>query len=129
MKMGTHQTGGIRFLSGEDMQKIHEQALVILQKTGIEIDDDAALQMLADAGANADLQKKIARFPADLVEHSLTTLPREITLAGRNPQRDLVLRPDGKMHTRNTGGMARIQDLKTGAVRDALLDDVADFTR
>jgi trimethylamine:corrinoid methyltransferase-like protein len=37
MKMGTHQTGGIRFLSGEDMQKIHEQALVILQKTGIEI--------------------------------------------------------------------------------------------
>ena len=64
-----------------------------------------------------------------MVEQALKTVPREITLAGRNPERDLVLRPNGTMRTRNTGGMAHIRDLKTQQVRDATLADVADFTR
>ena len=93
-----NEKGGIekvRFLSKEGMQKIHEQALLILENTGIEVDHEGALQMLGDAGADINVQAKTAKIPADLVEQSLAKMPRKITLAGRNPERDFVLEPGG----------------------------------
>ena len=121
--------GNVRFLSKEDMQKIHEQALRVLDDTGIGVESDAALQMLGDAGAVIDAETQTAKIPPDLVEQALETLPRRITLAGRNPERDLVLEPGGKMRSRNAGGLTQIQELETGEIRDALLADVADFAR
>lgn len=121
--------GNVRFLSKEDMQKIHEQALRVLEDTGIGVESDAALQMLGDAGADVDEKTQTAKIPTDLVEQALEKLPRRITLAGRNPERDLVLEPGGKMRSRNAGGLTQIQELETGEIRDALLADVADFAR
>ena len=127
-----NEKGGIgkaRFLSKEGMQKIHEQALLILSGTGIKVDHDGALQMLGDAGADVDSQTKTAKLPADLVEQSLAKVPRKITLAGRNPERDFVLEPGGKVRTRNAGGMTQVQDLETGEIRTAVLGDVENFAR
>lgn len=121
--------GKVRFLSERDMQKIHEQALRVLEGTGIGVDSDAALQMLGDAGAEVDFKMKTAKIPADLAEQCLAKVPRKITLAGRNPERDLVLEPGGKIHTRNAGGLTQIQDIETGEIREAVFTDVADFTR
>jgi trimethylamine--corrinoid protein Co-methyltransferase len=131
-EMIRNDKGGIaeaRFLTREGMEKVHEQTLLILERTGIGVDDDTALQMLADGGAKVDQQAKTVTFPAELVERCLATVPRRITLAGRNPDRDLLLEPGGKMRTRNAGGMTQVHDLETGNVRDAMLADVADFCR
>jgi len=116
-------------LSKEDMHKIHEQALLILENTGILIDHPGALQMLQEAGARVDLDAKLAKFPPELVMNCLKTVPRSITLAGRDPNHDLLLEPKGKMYSRNTGGMAHIRDMETGQVRPAELTDVADFAK
>lgn len=121
--------GKVRFLSDEGMKKIHEQALLILEGTGIEVDSDVALQMLGDAGADVDFKTKTVKLPADLVEQCLAKVPRKITLAGRNPERDLILEPGGKMRSRNAGGLTQIQDIETGEIRNALRADVADFAR
>jgi trimethylamine--corrinoid protein Co-methyltransferase len=124
--------GGIaetRFLTREDMQKIHEQTLLVLEHTGIGVDDEGALRMLADGGAKVDQQAKTVRFPADLIERCLASVPRRITLAGRNPERDFVLEPGGKMRTRNAGGMTQIHDPESGKIRSATLADVAEFCR
>ena len=127
--MGQLDMGKIRYLSDEDMQKIHEQALVILERTGVEIDEDAALRLLADTGADVDHRTGVVRFSAEMIAQCLQTVPREILLAGRNSERDLILSPRGSMVTRNTGGMLYVSDLTTGEVRDANLDDVTEFTR
>ena len=127
-----NEKGGIekaRFLSKEGMEKIHEQALLILANTGIEVDHEGALQMLGDAGADIDVQAKTAKIPADLVEQALAKMPRKITLAGRSPERDFVLEPGGKIRTRNAGGMTKVQDLETGEIRIAVLEDSENFTR
>jgi trimethylamine--corrinoid protein Co-methyltransferase len=124
--------GGIaeaRFLTREGMQKIHEQTLIVLERTGIGVDDDAALQMLADGGAKVDRLTNTVTFPADLIERCLKTVPRRITLAGRNPERDFVLEPGCKMRTRNAGGMTQIHDSESGEVRNATLADVGEFCR
>ncbi|MBW2678512.1 MAG: trimethylamine methyltransferase family protein, partial [Deltaproteobacteria bacterium] len=122
--------GGIdkaRFLTESDMQKIHAQSLFLLENTGIGIEHEKTMQMLAEAGAKVDYENKSVRMPAELVEKSLKTVPRKITLAGRNPERDLILEPGGTIRTRNTGGMTQIHDLATGEIREAILADTADF--
>jgi trimethylamine--corrinoid protein Co-methyltransferase len=127
-----NEKGGIgraRFLSKESMQKIHEESLRVLENTGISVDHDEALQMLGDAGADVDSKTRTVKIPPDLVEQSLPEVPRRITLAGRNPERDLLLEPGGKMHTRNAGGMTQVLDGETGEIRDAGLADLADFAR
>ena len=119
----------IRILSKDGMQKIHEQALRVLEETGIRVDSDTALKMLADAGAGVDFTTKTVKLPPQLVETCLEKVPRKITLAGRNPKRDLVLEPDGIMYTRNAGGQTQILDINTGEIRNALLTDVEDHAR
>ena len=121
--------GNVRFLQDSDMQKIHEQALYLLENTGIGIEHQAGMEMLENAGALVDYEKKTARFSASLVKKCLASVPRKITLAGRNPERDLILEPNGTMRTRNTGGMTQIHDLETGEIRESVLSDTADFAR
>lgn len=116
-------------LSKEDMHKIHEQALIILEKTGIWVDHEKALAMLKDNGADVDFETRMVKFPPQLVEKCLELAPRKITLAGRDPQQDLLLEPGGAMYSRNTGGMAHIRDMESGKVRSASLDDVANFAK
>lgn len=121
--------GRVRFLSKEGMERIHEQALLILKNTGIEVDHDEGLRLLGDAGADVDLATKTVKIPSDLVEQCLAKVPRKITLAGRNPGRDLLLEPGGKIRSRNAGGMTQIYFSETGELRDATLADVGDFAR
>ena len=125
-------SGGIntvRFLTERDMQKIHRQALDLLENTGIGIEHETGMKMLEKAGAAVDYDKKTARFGPALVEKCLASVPRRIVLAGRNPERDLVLEPGGTVRTRNTGGMTQIHDLETGEIRASVLSDTADFAR
>jgi trimethylamine--corrinoid protein Co-methyltransferase len=125
-------SGGIktvRFLTESDMQKIHAQALYLLENTGIGIEHTAGMAVLEKAGATMDYDKQTARIPEALVEKCLASVPRKITLAGRNPERDLILEPGGTMRTRNTGGMTQIHDLETGEIRESVLSDTADFAR
>jgi trimethylamine:corrinoid methyltransferase-like protein len=75
------------------MQKIHAQSLFLLENTGFGIEHEIALKMLAEAGATVAYENNSVRIPAELVEKSLKTVPRKITLAGRNPGRDLILEP------------------------------------
>jgi trimethylamine--corrinoid protein Co-methyltransferase len=127
-----NEKGGIdkvRFLSKEDMQMIHEQALRVLQNTGIAVDDDKALKMLGDAGADVDFKTQTVKIPPNLVEKCLPKVSRQITLAGRNPERDLLLEPGGKMLTRTAGGFTQFIDDETGEIRDARLADLVDFVR
>lgn len=78
----------IEILSNEDMKKIHEASLDILEVTGLRIDHKETLEKLADAGAKIDIDKNLARIPADLIECSVAKVPRKICLAGRNPEYD-----------------------------------------
>ena len=121
--------GRVRFLSKEGMERIHEQALLILKNTGIEVDHDEGLRLLGDAGADVDLATKTVKIPSPLVEECLAKVPRKITLAGRNPARDLLLEPGGKIRSRNAGGMTQIYFSDTGELRDAELADVGAFAR
>lgn len=72
-------------LSTSDRERIHRESLRILDQVGVRIHSQKALKLLQQSGARIDWDAKIARIPAELVEHSLQTAPQSFTLGARNP--------------------------------------------
>jgi trimethylamine--corrinoid protein Co-methyltransferase len=119
----------IRFLSDEDVRKIHEQTLAILEDVGVTVMHEGGRAMLADAGAKVDSQTHVARIPPHLVEQSLRTAAKRIVLGTRDPDRNLVLEVGGKMYVRNGGGPGHIVDMESGEARGVTTTDLADYAR
>ena len=70
----------LRFLSDELIERIIAEARDILEKLGMEINNEGVLKLLADHGAKVDLGKKHASFPADLIDKALGTAPGSFRL-------------------------------------------------
>jgi trimethylamine--corrinoid protein Co-methyltransferase len=79
--------------------------------------------VLAEAGADVDYEKTVARLPAELVERALATLPRTFTLGGRTPEYDLPL--DGEHAYITSDGCATFVREHDGSVRPSAKADVA----
>lgn len=116
-------------LSWEQMELIHKEAVRLLEELGIEVDHPEGLEILEGAGARVDFDTRMVQFPEKMVMQALDDTPRRIILGARDPEKDCRLEPGGKLHSRNTGGMAHIRDLGSETVRDVTLADVAEFTR
>jgi trimethylamine:corrinoid methyltransferase-like protein len=80
------------FTSGAECGLIVEQALEILEETGMRFGPCAALDDLERAGARVDREAGVARLPADLVEGTVARLPRTVLLAGATPDDDCLSR-------------------------------------
>lgn len=123
------KTARANILTQQEMDTIHEKALYMLENTGIRVEHAEGMDLLEKAGALVDRKTEMVKMPKRLVEESLKKVPRTITMAARNPEKDVVLEPMGRMYSRNTGGMAEFLDIETGKIRDARLEDVAAFTK
>lgn len=120
----------IRYLDDDQVQKVHENALALLQEQGFLVDHPGALELLASHGARVDMDKRVARVEPDMVQRCLDAAPREVLLAARDPERDVRLRCDPAVPvTRNGGGVDRLVDPESGEDRDMGLDDVRALTR
>lgn len=128
-KIQGERIAGSGLLSHEDMDMIHSQALRLLAEKGVEIDHLEGLEILQGAGAEVDFDTRMAAFPESLIMKGLEDNPKKIVLGARDPEKDCVLEPGGKLYSRNTGGMAHIRDMGAETVRDVNLEDVAEFTR
>ncbi len=66
-----------RVLSDAEVDRLHEQALRLLEDPGMRIENTEILQALARGGAKVDLQREIVRFPPRLVEETIAIARRE----------------------------------------------------
>jgi trimethylamine---corrinoid protein Co-methyltransferase len=76
-------------LDEEGCAAVHAATLQVLEKTGVEVQHDGALKLLAGAGARVDGTR--VRIPAALVDDALAAAPRSITLASRGETAGLEL--------------------------------------
>jgi trimethylamine--corrinoid protein Co-methyltransferase len=85
----------------EEIIKIYDAAIEILDKTGMNVAHKKALDMLAGFGARVDMAKKRVYFPRDLVEKCLALAPSEFTCSGRTEEFDYKagLYVDAKIRT------------------------------
>lgn len=117
----------LRILSDEDMQKIHNASLSILENTGMLIDHHEARNRLQEAGAKVNHESKIVKFPPELVKKSLESIPRTLTYAGRNLENDMILKAGGDVYARTPGGAVSYIDLRTGEYRKARIGDMKEW--
>ena len=103
--MKTSSIEPIRYLSREEMGAIHNAALQILERTGMWVDHLKALEYLRGAGCPVDMDRRIAKFPAEVVESALARMRRNFADPNRWPSAcrcgirkcGLTLRPSASM--------------------------------
>lgn len=118
----------LEILTAEDVQKIHEATLWIIEHVGVRFPSERALSIWETHGASVDREKQIVRAKSELIENALKACPPTYNLAARDPSQDLPL--DGNHVYLGTDGCGvEVIDLETGVRRISCLQDVADISR
>jgi trimethylamine---corrinoid protein Co-methyltransferase len=115
-------------LTNNELDELHDSTLQVLEKTGIFIENDAAMDCFEAANARVDRNSGIVKIPPQLVEDAIQSAPSKVLLAGRDPKHDLVL-GGNKVHFTNFSEGVKINDPYTGENRSPVKQDLADAAR
>jgi len=117
-------------LSEGEVREIHNASLEILTGTGIVIQNESVLSALAERGASVDLQKDLAKIPAELIEDALRSAPKatEVVLCNRDGKVDVRFGA-GKLHGASGNDAVYYYDSEKDEQRPASKSDVANFAR
>jgi trimethylamine--corrinoid protein Co-methyltransferase len=74
-------------LSQHDIEAIHHTSLTILRDLGVRLPSQEVLGALVEAGADVDLDHKVARIPERLVVGAIERAGKRYILYGRDPDR------------------------------------------
>jgi len=119
----------LTFLSNDELQRIHETTVEVLENVGIKSFSDSITKVFADAGAEVDPKNKIVKIPENIVKEALKKAPKRFILCGRNPKNDIII--DNERIYFGMGGTPTpyIRDIETGEFRRPTRKDFADATR
>lgn len=78
-------------LSPDELARIHNASMTILETTGIEILDAEALDIFAKAGAKVDRAARRIWPGRDLIMEAVSHAPASFTLHARNPEKNIIL--------------------------------------
>lgn len=110
-----------RYMSSSQCEKIHYAALDILERLGVLLYSEEAIELLKAAGADVD--GNLVRISSGLVEQALVTVPKRISLFNRDG--DLVMPVEGNSIFFGPGSdCLNILDHRTGKRRKPVLQDV-----
>lgn len=120
--------GRYRPLSSSEVQQIHEAALSVLARTGVEVVESECRHVFAQAGARVDKARDRVFLPRDLVERALKQVNRDVVLYSKDGRTDLHLR-NARVHLGTGGAAVHVLDLESGTVRESRLRDLYDIGR
>ncbi len=111
-------------LTSEQVERIHEASLEILETVGLLVRNEEARSRFAEHGCRVDAENQVVKFPRAVVEHFRAAFPPTFTFRGRDPQYDRTIPDDGPLMV--TGSSAPdVIDPVTGQERRARSDDIA----
>ncbi|MGB2763956.1 MAG: trimethylamine methyltransferase family protein, partial [Candidatus Aminicenantaceae bacterium] len=118
----------LEFLSKELIQKILNEAYYILEKQGVFVENQEALDLLKEAGMNVKNSSQRAHITPRLVEDSLSSTPSIIKLYDRTEKNEFIVGKDN-IHFDPGSAAITILDHKTSEERKAVSDDLIKFYR
>jgi len=127
---GKRHSGGfsLNVLTDDELDDIHLATLEVLQKTGVFVGTDEAMEVFDGGGAIIDPKKRVVKIPPHVVEDAIRSAPSTFIAAGRTPKNDVVLERNRVSFT-NFGEGIKIVDLYNGEYRDTTKEDVANAAR
>ena len=117
----------ISVLSEDEIERVHEKTLRILEDPGVKVMSERALRVLEDGGAKVDLKKMTASIPESLVKETLKSLPKRIKMCARNPKQDMVAPKTGHPFMATNGTAVYMTDMETGKRLTTKGKDLRDF--
>ncbi len=125
IKAGRLGNGGfsLNSLTDDELHEIHLATLEVLEKTGIFVENEDALELFHANGAKIDKKSKIVKLPPYMIEDTLRSAPPKFVMAGRRPEDDFVLESNRVGFT-NFGEGIQLNDLESGELRAPTKMDV-----
>ncbi len=121
-----HVNGGMyRVLSGQDLSQIHQAALTVLTRAGVQVGSEPFLSILSDAGGWVEKGGRVT-IPSEVVAEALEKVPNRVILYGRGKSPSLDL-GERRVHLGTGGAAVNILDLDSGELRDPMLADLGDI--
>ena len=117
----------VTVLSEDQIEAIHQTSLRILEEIGVQFLDEEALSILRQHRASIDDETRMVRLDRGLVLERLKTVPSEIALEARNPQRHVVLGGNAICFS-SVAGPPNCSDLDRGR-RPGTLADLQDLLK
>ncbi|MCJ7701734.1 MAG: trimethylamine methyltransferase family protein [Anaerolineales bacterium] len=118
----------LNLLSDELVKQILEEGFALLMNPGIQVHNDEALSLLADAGAEVDMESKIAKIPENIARQALDTRPSEFYLYDLDGNQVVHYGGDSVQFDPGSGGIT-ILDSETQRQRQALTEDLIKFVK
>jgi trimethylamine--corrinoid protein Co-methyltransferase len=115
-------------LSQDFIQKIIDEALIILEKQGIFVENQEALGLLKEAGMKVDESAQRVFLTPQIVEDSLSSTPSVIKLYDRTGEKEYIVGED-EVHFDPGSAAVTILDHQTQEQRKAVTEDLVKFIR
>ncbi len=123
ISVNTSEFGSVQFerMSATQCNKIHWASLEMLERYGVKLHDQQAIDLLKKGGADVD--GNIVYVPSGMVEKAFTTVPKRVVLYNRNAEP--VMPVEGRRSFYGPGSdTLNIIDHRTGERRKPVLNDV-----
>jgi trimethylamine--corrinoid protein Co-methyltransferase len=114
-------------LSSDNVSKIIEAAYDLLWTFGVMVDNQEALQILAEGGARVDFNDKVAFIPPSMIDGALGSVPSAFSIYDQKGQSPAVLEGDN-IHFCAGSVALNILDSQTQEIRKPKLDDLIRIT-
>jgi trimethylamine--corrinoid protein Co-methyltransferase len=119
-----YQSAQFSRLSDEQCEKIHWASLEVMERTGVRLYEQEAVDLLQQAGAFVSEGNRV-RIPSGLVEKAFTTVPKRVVLCDRHGNR--VMPVEGYRSFYGPGSdCLNIIDHRTGERRKPVLQDMVE---
>ena len=119
-----------RRMSDEQCQKIHWASLEVMERTGVRMYEQEAIDLLLKAGAHLSDGNRV-RIPSGMVEKAFTTVPKRVVLCDRHGNRVMFLEgadrvPSARSFYGPGSDCLNIIDHRTRQRRQPVLQDIVE---
>jgi len=118
----------IELLSNEFIQKIIDESTVILEKQGVFIENEEAVNLFKEAGMILDETAKRVYIKSKLIEESLSSAPSVIPMYDRAGEKEFTV-GGNEVHFNPGSAAVTIFDHKEQKQRKAVTEDLIKFCR
>ena len=119
----------MEFLRSEEVRRIHDTSVKILEQVGVLVHSEGVRRMLTENGAEPSDRTNRVLLPEEIVKAALASAPKTVLLASRDKSKDLKIPTKGRLFVCNGGEGVYMRDLVTGTKRSSTLEDYRDFAR
>ena len=120
-------TPQFRKLSDDQLERLHNASLEILDRTGVCLYEQEALDLLKKAGLTIDDENRV-RIPPGLVEWALSVAPKRVVLCDRQGRRVMPLERNNVFYGPGSD-CPNVIDHRTGERRAGTLKDIEEGIR